>query len=84
MALHILHIQTICIIEYSYGNHNIWGDIFNALQSSVGPSLWAAGEATIMQVVDMVLDETLPLPADFVAGFAFNMAFSSAITLIQY
>ncbi|MFP3284262.1 MAG: hypothetical protein RXO65_02350 [Candidatus Nanopusillus acidilobi] len=71
-------------LQYSYGNHNIWGDIFNALQSSVGPSLWAAGEATIMQVVDMVLDETLPPPADFVAGFAFNMAFSSAITLIQY
>jgi hypothetical protein len=71
-------------LQYSYGNHNIWGDIFNALQSSVGPSLWAMGEATIMQVADMVLDETLPPPADFVAGFAFNMAFSSAITLVQY
>jgi hypothetical protein len=71
-------------LQYSYGNHNIWGDIFNALQSSVGPSLWAAGEATIMQVVDMILDETLPPPADFAAGFAFNLAFSSAITLVQY
>jgi hypothetical protein len=72
------------LLQYSYGNHNIWGDIFNALQSSVGPSLWATGEITAMQVVDMVLDETLPPGWDFVAGFAFNLAFSMAITLFQY
>jgi len=71
-------------LQYSYGSHNIWGDIFNALQSSVGPSLWATGEVTIMQVVDMILDQTLPPPFDFVAGFAFNLAFSSAVTLYQY
>jgi len=70
--------------QYSYGNHNIFGDIFNALQSSVGPSLWAAGETTIMQVVDMVLDEALPPPFDFAAGFALNMLVTSAITLYQY
>jgi hypothetical protein len=50
----------------------------------VGPALWAAGESTIMQVGDMILDEALPPPADFVAGFAFNLAFSAAITLGQY
>jgi hypothetical protein len=71
-------------LQYSYGNHNIWGDIFNALQSSVGPSLWATGEITAMQVVDMILDETLPPGWDFVAGAAFNLVFSSAITLFQY
>jgi hypothetical protein len=71
-------------LQYSYGNHNIWGDIFNALQSSVGPSLWSTAEFTIMQVTDMILDETLPPGLDFLAGIAFNMAFTSAITLIQY
>jgi hypothetical protein len=72
------------LLQYSYGNHNIWGDIFNALQSSVGPSLWATGEITAMQVVDMILDQTLPPGWDFVAGIAFNLVFSSAITLFQY
>ena len=72
------------LLEYSSGNQNVWGDIFNALQSSVGPTLWSTAEFSIMQVGDMVLDETLPPPADFVAGFAFNLAFTSAITLYQY
>jgi len=71
-------------LQYSYGNHNIWGDIFNALQSSVGPALWSTAEFTVMQVVDMILDETLPPGLDFLAGFAFNMAFTSAITIVQY
>ena len=71
-------------LQYSYGNHNIWGDIFNALQSSVGPALWSTAEFTVMQVVDMILDETLPPGLDFLAGIAFNMAFTSAITLVQY
>jgi len=72
------------LLEYSSGNQNIVGDIFNALQSSVGPTLWSTAEFSIMQVGDMVLDEILPPPADFVAGFAFNLAFTSAITLYQY
>ncbi|EOD42705.1 Uncharacterized protein Nst1_044 [Candidatus Nanobsidianus stetteri] len=72
------------LLQYTSGNYNIWGDIFNALQSSVGPTLWSTVEFTIMQVGDMILDETLPPPADFVAGFAFNLAFTSAITLYQY
>jgi hypothetical protein len=72
------------LLQYSYGNHNIWGDIFNALQSSVGPTLWSTVEFAVMQVADMVLDAILPPPFDFVAGFAFNLAFTSAITLYQY
>ena len=72
------------LLQYASGNQNIWGDIFNALQSSVGPTLWSTVEFSIMQVGDMILDETLPPPADFVAGFAFNLAFTSAITLYQY
>jgi len=72
------------LLEYASGNQNIWGDIFNALQSSVGPTLWSTVEFSIMQVGDMILDETLPPPVDFVAGFAFNLAFTSAITLYQY
>jgi hypothetical protein len=72
------------LLEYASGNQNIWGDIFNALQSSVGPTLWSTVEFSIMQVGDMILDETLPPPYDFVAGFAFNLAFSAAITLGQY
>jgi len=72
------------LLQYSYGNHNIWGDMFNALQSSVGPALWSTVEFSIMQVADMILDETLPPGWDFVAGVAFNMAFSAAITLVQY
>ena len=72
------------LLQYASGNQNIWGDIFNALQSSVGPTLWSTAEFTIMQVGDMILDEVLPPPADFVAGFAFNLAFTSAITLYQY
>jgi len=71
-------------LQYSYGNHNIWGDIFNALQSSVGPALWSTVEITIMQVADMILDYALPPGWDFVAGFAFNLAFSAAITIVQY
>jgi hypothetical protein len=71
-------------LQYSYGNHNIWGDMFNALQSSVGPALWSTVEFSIMQVADMILDETLPPGWDFVAGVAFNLAFSAAITLVQY
>jgi len=71
-------------LQYSYGNHNIWGDMFNALQSSVGPALWSTVEFSIMQVADMILDETLPPGWDFVAGVAFNLAFSAAITLYQY
>ena len=72
------------LLQYSYGNQNIWGDIFNALQSSVGPALFSTVESSVMSVGDTILDETLPPPADFLAGFAFNMALSSAITLYQY
>jgi len=72
------------LLQYAYGNHNIVGDVFNALQSSVGPALWAAGESTIMQIGDMILDEALPPPADFLAGFAFNLGFSAALTIGQY
>ncbi|MFP3166937.1 MAG: hypothetical protein RXQ68_00705 [Candidatus Nanopusillus sp.] len=72
------------LLQYAYGNNNFFGDIFNALQSSVGPALWSTVEFTIMQVGDMILDEVLPPPFDFAAGFAFNLAFSSAITLFQY
>jgi hypothetical protein len=72
------------LLEYSSGNQNVFGDIFNALQSSVGPTLWSTAEFAIMQVGDMILDETLPPPADFVAGFAFNLAFTASITLYQY
>lgn len=72
------------LLQYASGNYNIWGDIFNALQSSVGPTLWSTAEFTVMQVGDMILDEILPPPADFVAGFAFNLAFTSALTLGQY
>jgi len=70
--------------QYSYGNYNIFGDIFNALQSSVGPALWSTVEFSAMQFVDMILDETLPPPFDFIAGFAFNMIFTSAFTIYQY
>jgi hypothetical protein len=72
------------LLQYAYGNHNIVGDVFNALQSSVGPALWSTVEFTILQVGDMILDEVLPPPFDFIAGFAFNLAFTSAITLVQY
>jgi hypothetical protein len=72
------------LLQISSGNYNFVGDIFNALQSSVGPALWSAAEFTIMQVGDMILDEVLPPPADFVAGFAFNLAFTASITLYQY
>ncbi|PVU71278.1 hypothetical protein DDW05_01415 [Candidatus Nanobsidianus stetteri] len=72
------------LLQYSYGNHNIVGDIFNALQSSVGPALWSTVQFTIMQVGDMILGEILPPPFDFIGGFAFNLAFSASITLFQY
>jgi len=72
------------LLQYAYGNHNFFGDIFNALQSSVGPTLWSTVEFSIMQVGDMILDETLPPGLDFLAGVAFNMAFTSAITIVQY
>jgi hypothetical protein len=72
------------LLQISSGNYNFVGDIFNALQSSAGPALWSAAEFTIMQVGDMILDEALPPPADFVAGFAFNLAFTASITLYQY
>jgi hypothetical protein len=72
------------LLQYEYGNHNILGDIFNALQSSVGPTLWSTLESSILQIGDIILDEVLPPPFDFVAGFAFNLAFTSAVTLIQY
>jgi len=72
------------LLQYASGNQNIWGDIFNALQSSVGPALFSTIEFSVMSIGDTILDETLPPPVDFVAGFAFNMAFSSAITLYQY
>jgi len=72
------------LLQYAYGNHNFFGDIFNALQSSVGPALWSTVEFSIMQVGDMILDETLPPGLDFLAGVAFNMAFTSAITIVQY
>jgi hypothetical protein len=71
-------------LQYAYGNHNIWGDVFNALQSSAGPALWSTVEFSIMQVADMILDETLPPGLDLLAGFAFNMVFSASITLYQY
>lgn len=72
------------LLQISSGNYNFVGDIFNALQSSVGPTLWSTVEFTTMQVGDMILDEVLPPPADFVAGFAFNLAFTASITLYQY
>jgi len=72
------------LLQYAYGNHNFFGDIFNALQSSVGPTLWSTVEFSIMQVGDMILDETLPPGLDFLAGIAFNLAFTSAITIVQY
>jgi len=71
-------------LQYSYGNRNIWGDIFNALQSSAGPALWSTIQFTIMQVADMILMQTIPFPAGFLAGVAFNLAFTSAITLFEY
>jgi len=72
------------LLQYASGNQNIWGDIFNALQSSVGPALFSTIEFSVMSIGDTILDETLPPGLDFLAGFAFNMAFSSAITLYQY
>jgi hypothetical protein len=72
------------LLQYAYGNYNFFGDIFNALQSSVGPALWSTVEFSTMQVGDMILDETLPPGLDFLAGIAFNMAFTSAITIVQY
>jgi len=71
-------------LQYSYGNHNIWGDIFNALQSSVGPALFSTLEFSVMNVGDMILDEVLPPGLDFIAGVAFNMAFSGIITVYEY
>jgi hypothetical protein len=84
VGTYVLYTGQSALLQYSYGNHNIWGDIFNALQSSVGPALWSTVEFTIMQVTDMILDETLPPGLDFLAGIAFNMAFTSAITIVQY
>jgi hypothetical protein len=72
------------LLQISSGNYNFVGDVLNALQSSVGPALWSGAEFTIMQVADMALNEVLPPPFDFVAGFAFNLAFTASITLDQY
>ena len=84
LGIYGLYTYQSALLQYAYGNHNILGDIFNAIQSSVGPALWSTTAFSIMQVGDMILDETLPPPYDFVAGFTFNLAFSSAITLYQY
>jgi hypothetical protein len=72
------------LLQYAYGNHNILGDIFNALQSSVGPALWSTAEFTILQAGDMILNEILPPPFDFAAGLAFNLVVTTGITLFQY
>jgi hypothetical protein len=72
------------LLQYASGNYNIVGDIFNALQSSLGPAIWSTLELTILQIGDLVLDEVLPPPFDFIAGFAFNLAFTASITLVQY
>jgi len=71
-------------LQYSYGNQNIWGNILNALQSSVGPTIWFTAISTTMQVADMILMQIMPFPAGFFAGVAFNLAFTSAITVIKY
>jgi hypothetical protein len=71
-------------LQYSYGNSNIWGNILNALQSSAGPALWSTVEFSIMQVADMILQQVMPFPWGFVSGVAFNLAFTSAITLFEY
>jgi len=71
-------------LQYSYGNQNIFGNILNALQSSVGPTIWSTAIFTTMQVIDMVLMQTMPFPAGFFAGVAFNLVFTSAFTLIEY
>jgi hypothetical protein len=84
VGTYVLYTGQSALLQYSYGNHNFFGDIFNALQSSVGPALWSTVEFSIMQVGDMILDETLPPGLDFVAGIAFNLAFSASITIIQY
>jgi len=83
-GMYSLYTEQSAYLQYSNGNHNIWGDIFNALQSSVGPALFSTVEFSVMSVGDIILDEVLPPGLDFVAGVAFNMAFSGIITVYEY
>jgi|GEM_PF-2746791 len=84
VGMYTLYTEQSTYLQYSNGNNNIWGDIFNALQSSVGPALFSTVEFSVTSVGDMILDEVLPPGWDFVAGVAFNMAFSGIITVYEY